>query len=252
MKIVVIEDEQLIAEDLIYILMTIGPDIEIVAHISSVQEGIEFFSTSPKFDLVFSDIQLGDGLSFELFKKYKFANPVIFCTAYDEYAIDAFKANGIDYILKPFSEKTIQKALNRYNDLKLSFSLQHQQFENSMDELSQKIGTVSSILIHHKDKIIPLNTQEIALCYIRNESVFLLLFNGDAFPINKSLDDLEQLLGNHFYRANRQFIVNRDAVKDITTFLSRKYLVNLKFEFKEDITVSKEKMTSFLKWLKNE
>lgn len=247
MKIVIIEDEQLTAEDLIDILKQVNPANEIVAHLSSVQEGIEFFSKQQQIDLIFSDIQLGDGLSFEIYKQIEINTPVIFCTAYDEYALDAFKANGIDYILKPYSRMSIEEALQRYSNLQVGFTSGLQQFSQ---DLEQNQPANSSILVHHKEKIIPLKLDEIALAYIRNEMVYLKTFEGVNYMINKSLDELDTMLGSNFYRANRQYIVNRASVKDVTTFLTRKYLVNLTFQFPEQIIVSKEKMTSFLKWLK--
>lgn len=252
MKIVVIEDEQLIAEDLMDVLKHVSPDCEIVAHLSSVQEGIDFFSDQQQIDLIFSDIQLGDGLSFEIFKQCQLTIPVIFCTAYDEYAIEAFKVNGIDYILKPYSEKNIREALERYENLKAGFMAGIQKFSASMNALSNQSPSNSTILVHHREKIIPLKTSEVALAYIRNELVYLRTFDGVSYVISKSLDELDQLLGERFYRANRQFIVSRSAVKDVTTFLSRKYSVNLTIPFSEQIMVSKEKMTSFIKWLGKE
>lgn len=246
MRILIIEDEQLIAEDLMDMLKNVCADCEIVAHLSSVQEGIDFFAKPQKIDLIFSDIQLGDGLSFEIFKQCELNIPVIFCTAYDEYAIEAFKVNGVDYILKPYSEEKIREAVEHYEKLKLSFS-SDAGLSNAISEL---LPSESTILVHHKEKIIPLKINEIALAHIRNEMVYLKTFSGENFLINKSLDELEDLLGENFYRANRQFIVNRAVVKDVTTFLSRKYSVNLTIPFQEQIMVSKEKMTSFLKWLR--
>lgn len=249
MKIVIIEDEDLLAEDLSDILKEIDNSIEIVKHISSVKEGVQFFnSTEETIDLIFSDIQLGDGLSFDLFKATQLNVPVIFCTAYNQYAINAFKANGIEYILKPFSTKTITEALERYKNLKNNFTENIRKVEQQLQPVENQNNT---LVVHHKDKIIPLNREDIALVYIRNEQVTIRNFEGEQYYINKSLDVLDQLLGDQFYRANRQFIVNKNAVKDITTLINRKYLVNLNFEFKQQIVVSKEKMSSFLNWLKN-
>ena len=251
MRVVVIEDEQLTADDLIETLLLVDAKIQIIAHLSSVQESLEFFEKKPTVDLIFSDIQLGDGLSFELFKQIDISTPVIFCTAFDEYALNAFKANGIDYILKPYSKKSISEALDHYSSLQNAFSLSKTEFSNSMNELTN-VPVNSTILVHHKGNIIPLKIVDIALVYIRNESVYFRTFDNSNYIINKSLDELDQMLGSNFYRANGQFIVNRNAVKDVSTFLTRKYLVNLSIEFSEQIIVSKEKMTSFLKWLKKE
>lgn len=249
MKIVIIEDEDLLAEDLSDILKEIDNSIEIVKHISSVKEGVQFFNSNKEtIDLIFSDIQLGDGLSFDLFKTTQLNVPVIFCTAYNQYAINAFKANGIEYILKPFSTKTISEALERYKNLKNNFTEKIRKVEQLLQPVENHNHT---LVVHHKDKIIPLNFEDIALVYIRNEQVTVRNFEGVQYYINKSLDELDQLLGEMFYRANRQFIVNKNAVKDVTTLINRKYLVNLTFAFNQQIVVSKEKMSSFLNWLKN-
>jgi len=248
MKIVVIEDEHLTAQDLIENLQKLNPKVEIVAHLTSVQESVSFFNKNKSIDLIFSDIQLGDGLSFEVFKQIPLNTPVIFCTAYDEYALDAFKANGIDYILKPYSQKNIEEALQRYTNLQAGFS-------SKLHDLTQTLETIypashSAILVHHKDKIIPIKIIDVAIAYIRNETVYLYTFDERTFQINKSLDELTSLLGTLFFRANRQFIVNREVVQDVNLFLTRKYMINLRIPFKEQIFVSKEKMTSFLNWLK--
>jgi len=249
MKIVVIEDEQLTAQDLIDILKKIDPKIEVIAHLSSVQESISFFSeTQNKIDLILSDIQLGDGLSFDIFKQLPLNTPVIFCTAYDEYALDAFKSNGIDYILKPYSEKNIADALQRYVNLQTGFISKVHDFTQTLETIYPP--SHSAILVHHKDKIIPLKIIDVAIAYIRNEIVYLHTFDGKSYQINKSLDELTSLLGTFFFRANRQYIVNREVVQDVNLFLTRKYMVNLRIPFKEQIFVSKEKMTSFLNWLK--
>jgi len=248
MRITIIEDEQLTAQDLIDILQKIDPKIEIVAHLSSVQEALSFFSTKHTIDLILSDIQLGDGLSFEIFKQRQINTPVVFCTAYDEYALDAFKANGIDYILKPYSEKNIVESLQRYRNLQAGFVSKMHDFTQALESIYPPAN--SAILVHHKDKIIPLKIVDLAIAYIRNETVYLHTFDGKTYIINKSLDELMSLLGSFFFRANRQFIVNREAVQDISLFLTRKYMINLRIPFSEQITVSKEKMTTFLNWLK--
>lgn len=248
MKIVIIEDEELIAEDLIDVLTEINPTIEIIHQISSVKEGIQFFAENNSYiDLIFSDIQLGDGLSFEILKQLQTPVPVIFCTAYNQYAIEAFKSNGIDYVLKPFSTKNIREALERYQQLKSNFTY------SSISVVEDQIKDEkehSTILVHYKEKIIPLNKSSVAMAYINNEQVYLKTFNNENYVVNKSLDELDQLLGEQCYRANRQHIVNRDVVKDVSTFINRKYAINLTVDFPERIMVSKEKMTSFLKWLK--
>jgi len=249
MNIVIIEDEVLTAQDLMDILQKIDPNAEIIAHLSSVHEALSFFPAKQNVDLILSDIQLGDGLSFDIFKQRQINTPVIFCTAYDEYALDAFKANGIEYILKPYSENSIREALQRYVNLQDAFSSKKDNFAHTLDSIYP--ASHSALLVHHKEKIIPLKIANIALAYIRNDSVFIHTFDESTFLINKSLDELTVFLGNKFFRANRQFILNREAIQDVSMFLTRKYMVNLRIPFKEQIVVSKEKMSSFLNWLKS-
>ncbi|MCO5260600.1 MAG: LytTR family DNA-binding domain-containing protein [Crocinitomicaceae bacterium] len=250
MKIVIIEDEQLIADDLKEIIQEIDDSIDIVAQISTLKEGKEFFSQNQTMiDLIFSDIQLGDGLSFDLLKNQSIDTPVIFCTAFNEYAINAFKANGIDYVLKPFSTKTIKAALDRYKSLKSNFIGVTNELNFDEQIIGEELKS-NVILVHHRDKIIPITPKEIAVVSIYNEQVLIYTFNGVSYTINKTLDELDNLLGKQFFRANRQNIVNKEVVKDVSTLINRKYLINTSIDLPNQIIVSKEKMTPFLNWLK--
>jgi DNA-binding LytR/AlgR family response regulator len=158
MRIVIIEDERLTAEDLSDTVLSIKPDAEIVTLLFSVKEAVNYFQINDKPDLIFSDIQLGDGLSFEIFKTIQINTPVIFCTAYDEYALTAFKANGIDYILKPFTRNALENALNKYTELKRNFSKDLQGYEEiaRLFENRNK-STATSVLVYVKDKIVPVS-----------------------------------------------------------------------------------------------
>lgn len=250
MKIVIIEDEQLIAEDLKEILLKIDPTLEIVATLDSVSSATKFLQDNPTYDLIFSDIHLGDGLSFEIFSECNIDAPVIFCTAYDQYALDAFKANGIDYILKPFSLENIRSAIERYHVLSNSIINSRVNIDKVVDIIRSSTREKNqTFLIHYKEKIIPIPASSVALFYIRNESTYIHTFDQESYIINKSLEELEASVGENYFRANRQFLIHRDAIKDASSFINRKYLINLRFPFREQITVSKEKMTSFLKWL---
>lgn len=251
MNIVIIEDEGLVADDLeMNIRKLIDGPLEIV-QIRSVKEGIAYFNTNKTTDLIFSDIQLGDGLSFEIFVAEPVTAPVIFCTAYDEYALEAFKTNGIDYILKPFTQQTLDNALQKYKQLKKIFS-GHQvpQFDALMQLLAGKeTQKAASVLVYHLDKIIPINLDDIAMFYLANEVTHLLTFSGKTFYPNKTLDDLEKLCGNSFFRANRQFLVCRKAIVDVSSFFSRKLSLNLNIPFSEKVIISKGKAAPFLAWL---
>jgi two-component system, LytTR family, response regulator LytT len=251
MNIVIIEDEQVVADDLELSITELMDGPVTVTQLHSVKEAIGYFKTMPATDLIFSDIQLGDGLSFEVFIAVTISAPVIFCTAYDEYALDAFKANGIDYILKPFTSQTLERALQRYSQLKKLFSTeQATQYSTLMQLLTDREAQKSaSVLVYHRDKIIPIKLEDIALFYLANEVTHLLTFSGKTFYPNKTLDELEKLSGNTFFRANRQFLVCRKAIVDVSSFFSRKLSLNLNVTVDEKVIVSKGKAPQFLSWL---
>lgn len=251
MKIVIIEDEELTAADLAETILTVEPDAQIISIIKSVSEAIEFFKNTANIpDLVFSDIQLGDGLSFEIFKSIKSSFPVIFCTAYDEYALNAFRTNGIDYILKPFSEKTISHAFAKYRVLKKTFSKNDLQFDNILKLFEiQKNQKQGSVLVYYKDKIFPVKLDNIAIFYVENETTYLLTFDHAKHHINKTLEELEKITSTSFYRVNRQNLVNRKAIREASQYFARKLSISLTIPFTEKILVSKEKITEFLNWL---
>lgn len=254
MKIVIIEDEHLTAEDLSDAILRIEPSYQVIAILSSVKEAIDFFDQKPEADLIFSDIQLGDGLSFEIFKNRQIQIPVIFCTAYDEYALNAFQANSIDYILKPFSTATIKASLDKYKSLKEAMAPQGNISQTGIEQLLVNMDSrpkSSSILIHYKDQIIPIPEKDIALISIKNESTSIKTFENKVYFVNKTLDELENKLGSIFFRANRQNLVNRSAVKSVEQYGARKLALILSVPHSETVSVSKEKHTPLMNWLES-
>jgi DNA-binding LytR/AlgR family response regulator len=251
MKIIIIEDEVLTAEDLADAISSAEPAAEIVAILSSVKEAIGYFKTSDKPDLIFSDIQLGDGLSFSIFQEVAISTPVIFCTAYDEYALRAFKANGIDYVLKPFSQKTIADAFDRYKSLKSNFSGAISAYESLSRLFEQRFLHDAAVLVYFQEKIVPVKIADIAFFYIENDITQLVTFNRERHCVTKPLEELEKLAGNGFYRVNRKYLLNRKSIKDASQYFHRKLLVNLIIDTNsiEPITVSKVKAAHFLHWL---
>ncbi|SFD23886.1 two component transcriptional regulator, LytTR family [Chitinophaga sp. CF118] len=249
MKVIIIEDERLTAEDLSQTILQADTDIEIVAILKSVNEGRRYFKNNPPPDIIFSDIELGDGLSFEILDNLN--TPVIFCTAYDEYALNAFKANGIDYILKPFSLATVAAALQKFKNLtqvrRDEISRQYESIKNLFSDT--KTAQVTALLVNFKDKILPIKIEDIALFCLENDVVYLMTFEHISYFPNKSLDELERIVGDHFFRTNRQYLVNRKAVLNVSSHLSRKLSVSVSIPVKESLTVSKEKSSMFLKWL---
>jgi two-component system response regulator LytT len=251
MKIAIIEDEKLVAKDLARTISDIDPSAQIVANIESVEDGIQFFLDKPDIDLIFSDIQLGDGLSFEIFEKTENQIPVIFCTAFNQYAMDAFNTIGIDYILKPISAQNVEKALLKYEVIKNNFKVDNIGVTKLFNTIKAQLQThkIPSVIIHKGDKIIPLEGDKIALFYIDNGLVFAYTFDQKKMMVNKKLDSLEEQYSPIFFRANRQFLINRKAVIEASQYFHRKLLINLNIPFKDEITVGKEKVTEFLDWL---
>ncbi len=251
MKIIIIEDEALTAEDLEEYILAVNSDIQIMATLTSVENAVAWFVSNEPPDLIFSDIQLGDGLSFEIFQKASVSVPVIFCTAFDEYAINAFKANGIDYILKPFDRSDIANALQHYEVLEKKFSVNNlpidsilQLFKNKEEPQKRK-----SVLVYYKDKILPIWLDTIAVFYIENKITYLITFDQIKYIINKPLDELESIIGTDFFRANRQCIFQRKAVKEASQYFARSLSITLTIPFDEKIKVTKVKVPVFLSWL---
>jgi two-component system response regulator LytT len=249
MKIVIIEDEWLTADDLMQTIREADPSLEIIAIIKSVDEGVLWFRSNPAPDLIFSDIQLGDGLSFEILAGQNV--PVIFCTAYDEYALNAFNANGIDYILKPFTRESVSRALEKYKNLTRGkvddISRQYESVRRLLFDV--KTTRPSSLLIHFKDTIFPLKIAEVALFRLEHGIVHLTTFEKKIYYPGKSLDELEEIVGDDFFRVNRQYLINRGAIVNASSILSRKLSISVNVPVSETVTISKEKTPSFLRWL---
>lgn len=249
MRVVIIEDEVLTAEDLKESIQQLDNTVEVVAVLQSVREAVAYFQRNDMPDLIFSDIQLGDGESFDIYRTVEVTAPVIFCTAYDEYALQAFKANGIEYILKPFTNASIADAIRKYNNLRRQFTGTATSANTIAETVQQHTPQPAAILVHYKDKIVPVRLESIVLFYIEKEILYLMTFDRQHYYLKKSLEEAEQLCGSNFFRVNRQFLVNRKAIKDASHYVSRKLSVNLSVPFREVITISKEKTPQFLAWL---
>ena len=262
MNIVIIEDEPLTARDLEACIRAAEPAAKIVAALGSVAEATEFFRDNALPDLIFSDIQLGDGLSFSVFAGFEQSVPVIFCTAYDAYALDAFKAAGIDYILKPFSARSIAAALAKYQHLTgraatagsagPAAATSGASAASPLMDLAALFGPQASrrnILVYHKEKIVPVNVSDIAFFYLKADAVLLVTFAKQSYTVHKTLDEIEKTVGASFYRANRQCLVNREAIRDVSQDAGRRLLVNLLVPCEEKVTVGRAKASHFLEWL---
>lgn len=250
MKVVIIEDERVTAKDLKRTILAVEPDINIAAMLHSVEEALAYFNEHDDTDLIFSDIQLGDGLSFEVLRKINNLTPVIFCTAYNTYFAEAFEVAGIDYLLKPFTKTAVEKALGKYANLEKKFSQGKPDYKALLGLLETGIAPrKNAVIVRQRDKIIPLEAADIALLYVENGCSFAYTFSKEKFILSENLEDLELSFSPSFFRANRQYLINRKAVKDASHHFNRKIIVNLTIPFNDQILVGKLKATAFVDWL---
>lgn len=250
MKILIIEDEKPLAEYLSASIQKVAPESQVLAIIPSVEEGLEYLMQTPEIDLIFSDIQLGDGTSFEIFEQVNNKVPVVFCTAFDQYTLKAFDSMGIHYILKPFSMEDVAKAIEKFRLLQPS-PTPIPDFTSIIQHIREQATPVSmpSVIMYQGDQIIPVSGNDVALFYIRNNAVYAHTIQGKEWAVNQKMDALEQKFQPFFYRANRQFLVNRKAINSASQHFHRKIALSLTIDFPETILVGKEKVTDFLKWL---
>ena len=226
------------------------PDSVILNILQSVEESVEWLKTNESPDLIFSDIQLADGLSFDIFRIFPVQSPVIFCTAFDEYSIRAFETNSIDYLLKPIDKEKLSQSLAKYDSMKKIFS-SDDEYTNRLREVFEKLKNPpkSTLLVHYQDKIIPLIINEIDFIYYLQGTVRAFT-QQQNYQLNQTLDDLEKIFDEErFFRANRQFIINRNAILNVERYFARKLIVKLSCKTPENIIISKSKSSRFLSWL---
>ena len=245
-KTLIIEDEKPAARKLER-LINLFPDLELVATLFSVEEGVEWFQNNPHPDLIFSDIVLGDGLSFDIFEKVPIKSFIIYTTAFDQYTLKAFKLNSIDYLLKPIMEEDLEKALTKFKSF-LPSDVSHNNLEikSLIKEEKQKLSRIL-VKIGYNLKIV--QTDEVSCFYSENKIVYLQTKERN-YPSDFTLDELQEVLDEKkFFRVNRQFIINSDFIKNIHT--SPYYKVEMEFQPEEEITVSRDRVKDFKDWLSN-
>ncbi|WP_040005673.1 LytR/AlgR family response regulator transcription factor [Fibrisoma limi] len=253
MKTLIIEDEPNAARDLAAMLQKLNANIHILALLDSVETSVEWLRQHPAPDLIFMDIQLADGVSFEILREVEVRSPVIFCTAYDEYALQAFKVNSIDYLLKPLEEADLKLSLDKLTFLREQLGDWPQKLLSWFGQHNRpQPGGKSSFLVSFKGKLFPVPTRDIAYFIIEDGLSFIITFDGRKLPLTQTLDVIEEQLDpRQFYRANRQYIIAFDAVKEVEPYYTRKLAVKLRGVKPETVFVSREKSTSFLHWLEN-
>ncbi|MEL7004452.1 MAG: LytTR family DNA-binding domain-containing protein [Bacteroidota bacterium] len=250
-KTVIIEDESSAVNRLRKELSQLdNATFEILATLESVSQAIDWISTNNAPDLIFMDIQLTDGLSLEIFKQITVPCPVIFTTAYDEYAVQAFKVNSIDYLLKPIDPEELQKAVDRYIQQNSGAS-QEEQLNQLMNLAQQFRPTTyrSSFLVSYRQKMMMIDVHDVAYFFIKEKGVFLKKKDNTEYLIEFFLDDLEkQLDPSQFYRANRQFLVARSSIQEIEPYFNGRLVLIMNPEAHAPVIISKEKATHFKRW----
>ncbi|MEO5685618.1 MAG: LytTR family DNA-binding domain-containing protein [Chitinophagaceae bacterium] len=254
MKALIIEDESIIAEELRSKIVAVAGDVEILGIMPSLMRAREWFANNEEPDLLFMDIQLGDGVSFELFETNPLKCPVIFTTAYDEFAIRAFKVNGIDYLLKPIDDAELAKAIEKCRHIAESKAVFPVDITLLLQKLSQPEPAQpvykQKFIVSHRRQWMPVSTKDIA-CFLKENIHYIFTFSGEKHILDfTTLEEIEELLDPRvFYRANRQCIVHADAIQAVTPHENQKLTLTLKAPLKMQVDISREKAPAFKKWM---
>lgn len=254
MKALIIEDESLIAEELRYTLHAVAQDVEVTDVLSSLKAARKWFMQNAEPDLLLMDIRLSDGLSFELFDQFTLKCPVIFITAYEEYAIRAFRVNGVDYLLKPVQEEELKNAIDKVRSMRENKTF----IPGDLQQLLQYFNNPSAVKQQYKERFIinsnnkwtPVETKDIAV-FFKDNLNYIYTFNGDKLIYDFSaLEDIEEVLDPQlFFRANRQAIIHINAVHSVKPHGNQKLMVQIKPPLKMEIDISREKAPLFKKWI---
>lgn len=252
-KIVIVEDEQPAARSLERKLEKLG--YRVLAKLDSVEQAISYFELHPVVDLIFLDIQLSDGLSFEIFEKVELKSAIIFTTAYDEYALRAFKLNSIDYLLKPLDIKELEIAITKFKDNRTAFYGFDQQLNLFKEFLS---GNARENRVAFKERFsvkigahIKIVTLDQIVCFFsENKTTYIKTEQNRDYPLDMSMDEVEKLVDpTVFYRINRKFFICIHAIKDIYSYSNSRLKINMRTFEHEDLIVSREKVNDFKKWI---
>jgi len=250
MKAIIIEDEAMAVRQLIRVLQKVDSSIEIIEQLESIESAVHWFSNNAEPDVVFLDIHLSDGLSFEIFKHVQLKCPIIFTTAYDEYAIQAFKVNSIDYLLKPIKEVELAQAIEKYKSLQTVPVLGKQVTEllqNYQQSITKNYKT--RFLVKKQDQLKAIESTNISYFYSEDKITFLQTANSKHI-INYSLNDLEKMLNpNDFFRLNRKMITSFSAIQKIHKYFNGKLLIELSPTIADKVVISREKAIVFKEWL---
>jgi DNA-binding LytR/AlgR family response regulator len=248
MRALIIEDEILAAKHLQQVLDEVG-DITVIAVLESIKESVAWFEKNSLPDILFMDIHLSDGSAFEIFKHSRISCPIVFTTAYDEYALKAFKVNSVDYLLKPIEINDVRDAIKKLKELSASETMQTT-ITNLIASFKKGSKYKTHFLIPVKgDKLIPVQTSELACFYVDSGTIKTATFEGKTYTLDFTLDELTELLDpEFFFRANRQYIISRKSIKDIDLWFNSRLSVNLNVSVPEKIVISRNRIQEFKTW----
>ncbi|MCY1721218.1 LytTR family DNA-binding domain-containing protein [Prolixibacteraceae bacterium Z1-6] len=248
MNIVIIEDEKLAADKLQLLLHQIDSQIEVLAVLESVEDAVNWLASNPSPDLIFMDIQLDDGISFEIFEAVKIDSPVIFTTAFDEYAIRAFKVNSVDYLLKPVETKVLELALQKFKTIyaeKISFE---ERVSQVFEQISKQYKSRFFIKIGTRYQSV--QVPQVCSFFVEERNTFLQTIEGKTYDLDYSLDQLQKMVNpEKFFRINRNFLVNINCIDEIISYSSSRLKLKLKSESCGDLIVSRDKVSEFKRWM---
>lgn len=248
MNVVVVEDEKPSARHLKRLIEK--QKLNVVQLLYSVQEAVAWFETHPHPDLIFLDIQLSDGLSFEIFDKVDLKSPIVFTTAYDEYALKAFKLNSVDYLLKPIDEEELAQAINKYRDRILETPVNLKDIHRILEggKVEKQYKNRFSIKVGQHLKVF--TNEEIGCFYSENKGTYLNTTDNRNYLMETTLENLEtEVSPEKFFRANRKFLINLNAIDDIISYSNSRLKIKLKSYSEGEIIVSRERVRDFRKWL---
>lgn len=252
MKVLIIEDEQPAYKRLEKLITELLPDAVIIAHHDSISATKKWFLKNEVPDIVFMDIHLADGSAFDLLEEVPIQAPIIFTTAYDQYAIDAFKVSGIGYLLKPIKKEDLEEALDKMANIKKIFTLTQDKQMDLLQAMKPE-EYKKRFLIRFGDNIKTVPTEEIAYFFSENKATFARTYEGRTYPVDHNLDGIEKVVDpEYFFRINRQYIISLNAIDDMKTYSKARVLVKLKPEVKEHPLVSSERSAMFKRWLGGE
>ena len=261
MNVLVIEDERLTAQRLVSLVKKYDASINVLSQISSIAEALSWFKNNPvvTVDLIFMDIHLEDGDSFQIISKLNLTTPVIFTTAFDEYLLKAFKVNSVDYLLKPVNYDELAAALDKFRTLRSGVSSPPSAIQGDVERLIRQLKEHSPpqfkdrFMITVGTKIRSVKTDHIAYFYLEEKTAFLVMHDGTALPIDFSLDKLTQLVDpKKFFRISRQFIVSQDAIQMVHAIPAGKLRIDLIPKSKHEVSVSGDRVSEFKAWLGKE